>query len=214
MVNLSVETKKLIYDGLSSVMNLNACDWSILNNEIKIKILHNIIGFFLFNTFFVDSCLNIPIKSIKPKKLIMFCNFNKKNNTSILNIYNKSILDYTNDFRNNFINIKNKIYYTFDNMPIDIYNKIIEGYIIIIFNTIYNNLKLIDIDYLYNNLLNNNINKVISNEKLTLSIIMNNNELILYFNNNITINLSLIINKNKITNNLPVFFKINLINKF
>lgn len=214
MVNLSIETKKLIYDGLSSVMNLDACDWSILSNEIKIKILHNIIGFFLFNTFFIDSCLNIPIKSIKPKKLIMFCNFNKQNNTSILNIYNKNILDYTNNFRNNFINVKNKIYHTFDNLPMDIYNKIVEEYNTIIYNTIYNNLNLVDIDYLYNNLLNNNNNKIISNEKLTLNISKNNNELIFYFNDNVTINLSLIINKNKITNNLPVFFKINLINKF
>ena len=51
MVNLSIETKKLIYDGLSSIMNLDAFDWKILNNEIKIKILHNFLGFFIFNTF-------------------------------------------------------------------------------------------------------------------------------------------------------------------
>ena len=129
MVNLSIETKKLIYDGLSSVMNLDACDWSILSNEIKIKILHNIIGFFLFNTFFIDSCLNIPIKSIKPKKLIMFCNFNKQNNTSILNIYNKNILDYTNIFRNNYINVKNKILTIDEALTITEKEKRVESYL-------------------------------------------------------------------------------------
>lgn len=212
MVNLSIETKKLIYDGLSSIMNLDAFDWNILNNDIKIKVLHNFIGIFLFNTFFTNPCLNIPIKSIKPKKLIMFCNFNKQDNISIFNIYNKSILDYTNTFRNNFI--KNKTFYTFNNLPIDTYNTIIEDYNTIIYNTINDNLNLVNIEYLYNNLLNNNINKIINSNKLTFNITKNNNELTFYFNDNIIINLSLMINKNKITNNLPVFYKINLINKF
>ena len=73
---------------------------------------------------------------------------------------------------------------------------------------------MVNIELLYNSLLNNNINKIINCNKLTFNISKNNNELVFKFNDNIIINLSLFINKNKITNNLPVFYKINLINKF
>ncbi len=212
MVILSMETKKLIYDGLGSIMNLDALDWNILNNDIKIKILHNFLGFFLFNTLFTNSSLNIPIKSLKPKKLIMYCNFNKKNNLTIFNTFNKNILNYTNNFRNDFI--KNKIFYSFSSMPLDTFNKIIEDYNTIVYNTIIDNLNFINVDLLYNSLLNNNINKIINNNKLAFNITKNKNELTINFNDNIVINLSLLINKNKITNNLPVFYKINLINKF
>jgi len=212
MVILSIETKKLIYDGLGSIMNLDALDWNVLNNDIKIKILHNFLGFFLFNTLFTNSCLNIPIKSLKPKKLIMYCNFNKKNNLTIFNTFNKNILNYTYNFRNDFI--KNKIFYTFSSMPLDTFNKIIEDYNTIVYNTINDNLNFINLELLYNSLLNNNVNKAINNNKLTFNITKNKNELTINFNDNIVINLSLLINKNKITNNIPVFYKINLINKF
>ena len=159
-----------------------------------------------------DNQMRAELIEIKPKKLIMFCNFNKQDNLSIFNIYNKSILDNTNIFRNNFI--KNKSFYTFNNLSIDTYNKIIEDYNTIVYNTIYENLNLINVELLYNSLLNNNINKIINSNKLTFNISKNNNELVFTFNDNIIMNLSLFINKNKITNNLPVFYKINLINKF
>ena len=214
MIDLSDKTKELIFDKLQSIINLDICDWCTISKDIKIKILHNFLSFILFDSFSFNNVLNIPIKSIKPKKLILFSNFNKQNNTNIFNKYNKEILEYTNIFRNNFVNIKNKVYYTFDSLPKETYNNILESYNNIVYNTIINNINLINIKNLYVQLLNNNSNKLITDDNITFNIIKVNNELLISFNDNIKINLTLIFNKNKITNNLPVFYKINLINKF
>ena len=214
MIDLSDKTKELIFDKLESIVNLDIRDWCTISKDIKIKILHNFLSCILFNTFGFNNTLNIPIKSIKPKKLILFSNFNKQNNTNIFNKYNKEILEYTNIFRNNFVNIKNKVYYTFDSLPKETYNNILESYNNIVYNTIINNINLINIKNLYVQLLNNNSNKIITDNNITFNIIKSNNELLINFNDNIKINLTLIFNKNKITNNLPVFYKINLSNKF
>jgi hypothetical protein len=214
MIDLSDKTKELIFDKLQSIINLDICDWCTISKDIKIKILHNFLSFILFDSFSFNNVLNIPIKSIKPKKLILFSNFNKQNNTNIFNKYNKEILEYTNIFRNNFVNIKNKVYYTFDSLPKETYNNILESYNNIVYNTIINNINLINIKNLYVQLLNNNSNKLITDDNITFNIIKSNNELLISFNDNIKINLTLIFNKNKITNNLPVFYKINLSNKF
>ena len=214
MIDLSDKTKELIFDKLESIVNLDIRDWCTISKDIKIKILHNFLSCILFNTFGFNNTLNIPIKSIKPKKLILFSNFNKQNNTNIFNKYNKEILEYTNIFRNNFVNIKNKVYYTFDSLPKETYNNILESYNNIVYNTIINNINLINIKNLYVQLLNNNSNKLITDDNITFNIIKVNNELLISFNDNIKINLTLIFNKNKITNNLPVFYKINLSNKF
>ena len=71
MVDLSDKTKGLIFDKLQSIVNLDIGDWCIISKDIKIKILHNFLSFILFNTFSFNNSLNIPIKSIKPKKLII-----------------------------------------------------------------------------------------------------------------------------------------------
>ena len=99
MVDLSDKTKGIIFDKLQSIVNLDISDWYLINKDIRIKILHNFLSFILFNTFSFNNVLNIPIKSIKPKKLVMFCNMNKQKNVNIFNKYNKEVLAYTNKFR-------------------------------------------------------------------------------------------------------------------
>ena len=215
MVDLSDKTKGLIFDKLQSIVNLEISDWCIINKDIKIKILHNFLSFILFNTFSFSNTLNIPIKSIKPKKLIMFCNMNKQKNINIFNKYNKEVLAYTHKFREEYKNVKDRVYYTFNDLPNDNYNNILEGYNDIIYNTINENINIIDIKNLYIRLINNNSNKLINDDNLSFAIKKESyNELLIKFNDNITVNLSLNFNKNKITNNLPLFYKIKLINKF
>jgi hypothetical protein len=215
MVDLSDKTKELIFDKLHSIVNLEISDWCIISKDIKIKILHNFLSFILFNTFSFNNTLNIPIKSIKPKKLIMFCNMNKQKNINIFNKYNKEILAYTNKFREEYKNVKDRVYYTFNDLPKDNYNNILEGYNDIVYNTINENNSIIDIKNLYIRLINNNSNKLINDNNLSFTIKKENyNELSIKFNDNIIVNLLLNFNKNKITNNLPLFYKIKLTNKF
>jgi hypothetical protein len=215
MVDLSDKTKGLIYDKLQSIVNLDVSDWYIISKDIRIKILHNFLSFILFNTFSLCNTLNIPIKSIKPKKLIMFCNMNKQKNMNIFSKYQKEVLAYTNKFRDKYKNCKDRVYYTFNELPQEDYNNILGDYNDIVYNTINENIGLIDIKNLYIRLINNNSNKVISDNDLSFIIKKEGyNELLLKFNNNIILNLSLIFNKNKITNNLPLYYKIKLTNKF
>jgi hypothetical protein len=215
MVDLSDKTKGIIFDKLQSIVNLDISDWYLINKDIRIKILHNFLSFILFNTFSFNNVLNIPIKSIKPKKLVMFCNMNKQKNVNIFNKYNKEVLAYTNKFRDKYKNCKDRVFYTFDELPKEDYNNILEGYNDIVYNTINENSSLIDIKNLYIRLINNNSNKIISDHDLSFTIKKENyNELLIKFNDNIIINLLLNFNKNRITNNLPLFYKIKLINKF
>lgn len=215
MVDLSNKTKELIFDKLQNIVNLEISDWCIISKDIKIKILHNFLSFILFNTFSFSNTLNIPIKSIKPKKLIMFCNMNKQKNINIFNKYNKEVLAYTNKFREEYKNVKDRVYYTFNDLPKDNYNNILEGYNDIVYNTINENNSIIDIKNLYIRLINNNSNKLINDDNLSFAIKKESyNELSIKFNDNIIVNLLLNFNKNKITNNLPLFYKIKLINKF
>jgi hypothetical protein len=215
MVDLSDKTKGLIFDKLHSLVNLDISDWCIISNDIKIKILHNFLTYILFNTFSFSNTLNIPIKSIKPKKLIMFCNMNKQKNMNLFNKYQKEILGYTNKFRDKYKNCKDRIYYTFNELPKEDYNNILGEYNDIVYNTIIENSGLIDIKNLYIRLINNNSNKIISNNELSFTIKKESyNELSIKFNDNIIVNLSLTFNKNKITNNLPLYYKIKLTNKF
>lgn len=215
MVDLSDKTKEIIFDKLQSIFNLDISDWCIISKDIRIKILHNFLSFILFNTFSFSNVLNIPIKSIKPKKLVMFCNMNKQKNINIFSQYQKEVLDYTNKFRDKYKNCKDRVYYTFNELPKDDYNNILEGYNDIIYKTINENSGLIDIKNLYIRLINNNSNKLINDDNLSFTIKKESyNELLIKFNDNITVILSLNFNKNKITNNLPLFYKIKLINKF
>ena len=215
MVDLSDKTKGLIFDKLQSIVNLDISDWYLISRDIKIKILHNFLSFILFNTFSFSNVLNIPIKSIKPKKLIMFCNMNKQKNMNIFSKYQKEVLAYTNKFRDRYKNCKDRVYYTFNDLPKEDYNNILGEYNDIVYNIINENSGLIDIKNLYIRLINNNSNKVISDNDLSFNIKKESyNELLIKFNDNIIVNLSLNFNKNKITNNLPLFYKIKLINKF
>lgn len=215
MVDLSDKTKGLIYDKLQSIVNLDISDWCIISKDIRIKILHNFLTFILFNTFSFNNLLNIPIKSIKPKKLIMFCNMNKQKNINIFNKYQKEVLSYTNKFRDKYKNCKDRVYYTFNELPREDYNNILGEYNGIVYNTINENIDLIDIKNLYIKLINNNSSKIISDNNLSFNIKKEvYNELLIKFNDNIIVNLSLNFNKNKITNNLPLYYKIKLINKF
>jgi hypothetical protein len=140
---------------------------------------------------------------------------NKQNNSKIFTNYQKEVLAYTNKFRDKYKNNKDRLYYTFNDLPKEDYNNILDEYNNIVYNTINENNGLIDTKNLYIKLINNNSDKLINDNYLSFSIKKESyNEISIKFNENIIINLSLNFNKNKITNNLPLYYKIKLTNKF
>jgi len=219
MIQLNLELKNDIINKLEEIISLkNDNSWVNLDTKIKIKLIHNYCNFInenkLSEKLSTNDIIKIPLKSIKPRKFIQYTCFNKQNNKKLFNEYLNIIRDYTFNFRNSFL--KNNIYYTYNNMPKDVYNNIINLYNKHIYDFLIKNKNSISIDNLYNNLLGNNNEKLInSNNKPTiLDILENKNRLELIFNNNINIILELVITSNKITNNIPVKYIVKLINKF
>jgi len=219
MIQLNLELKNDIINKLEEIISLkNDNSWVNLDTKIKIKLIHHYCNFInenkLSEKLSTNDIIKIPLKSIKPRKFIQYTCFNKQNNKKLFNEYLNIIRDYTFNFRNSFL--KNNIYYTYNNMPKDVYNNIINLYNKHIYDFLIKNKNSISIDNLYNNLLGNNNEKLInSNNKPTiLDILENKNRLELIFNNNINIILELVITSNKITNNIPVKYIVKLINKF
>ena len=242
MLQLNSELKKNIINKLEEIISINQNCWNNLDVKLKIKLIHHYCNFINTSNFdktgiqridqiiadqatsgviiipeesmFINNDINkIPLKSIKPKKLVQYACFNKKYNKKLYNDYLNSIKEFTFNFRNLFI--KNKVYYTFNNLPKELYNEILDSYTKIVCDFLNKNKNLILIENLYNNLLDNNSDKIISKlDFKTLEIIHKNNKLELIFNSNILIILELFLTSNKITNNIPVKFNVKIINKF
>lgn len=217
IVSLNIK-EKIIYN-INEIINYQDQDWSNLDIDIKIKIIHNLCSQFknneLKNSF--NNFLNIPLKSIRPKKLIQICEINKKNNLDIFEEYKKSILNYTINFRNNY-NSKKK-YYSYSNISKDNYNEILNNYNFLVYNFLNININIINHNLFFNNLVSGNQHKLIypiNNIKhINIKFInYKDNYLIIEFNNNIKIEMELFLTSEKITGNIPAKYKINLINIF
>ena len=168
------------------------------------------------NTNLQNDFIYIPLKNIKPKKIIQFAGFNKQINNDLFEKYKKDILNYTREFRTNFNNKNNKIY-TFNNLSKSVNDEILFEYNKINYLFLKNNLNNIDIKNLFDNLVGNNNNKLIQNNNNSIKLSelkYNNNFIELIFNNNINIKLELYLTSEKITNNIPTKYKISLINNF
>jgi hypothetical protein len=228
MFNLNSELKKDIINKLEEIIMINQNNWNNLDIKLKIKLIHHYCNFINTpkNTILnnindkilerknINNDINIiPLKSIKPKKLIQYSCFNKQYNKKLYNEYLNNIKEVTFNFRNLFT--KNKVYHTFNSLPKELYNEILNSYNKTICDFLIKNKNLIIVENLYNNLIGNNNEKIISNiNNESLEIIEKNNKIELIFNNNIYIILELFLTSNKITNNIPVKFNIKIINKF
>lgn len=210
---ISDKTYNIIMESVNNIINMNIEDWNLVIKDNKIKILHNICNDLKCN---VNKGIIISLKSLKPKKFIQYCNFSKLTNKLYYNEFKENILNYTFEFRNKYVDKKKRIYYTYNNLSNDDYNKIINDYNVIVYNFLIKYQKYINTNLLYNMLLGNNKEKIICdpNNKNSININIKDNAIILNFNKNITIVMKLLLKSNIITNNLPVVYSISVTNDY
>jgi hypothetical protein len=243
---ISLNIKQQIIENLNGILNLQDESWTNLNTEIKLKVIHNLCNNLNKQTDISTTKITIPLKNLRPKKIIQFCGINKKTNSIIYDDYRKKLIEINKDFRINY-NSSNKNY-CFANLSKSKYDGLLNNfnYNIYMFLTI--NVKSINHKLFYHNLIGNNYDKVIctnnssyseniscSNIKLQTKLqtkshtelqteLSNNlkirqincNEkfLNIEFNNGVMFQLELYLTSEKITNNIPAKYKINLINIF
>lgn len=215
---LNNELKTKIINNLSEIINYDEKIWNDININIKLKIIHHFCNYFLNKNVNNNwDIIKIPLKNIRPKKLIQYAGFNKKHLTNLFNIYKNDILKYTFSYRNNYV--KNNKYYSFNNLPKNEYNLIMNNYNNIVYNFLNSNLDVIEYKQLFQELVGNNKDKIIDNNinynNFKISNIINNeNNINILFNNNIEIKLELYLTSERITNNISAKYKISLINNF
>ena len=216
---LSTNTINLVSSNIKNIINMDNDEWNKIDNILKIKIIHNLCNK-IKNDNLENNSLNLPLKSLKSKKLIQYCGFSKMNNFKLYDEFNKRILEYIFKFRSDYIDKKKRIYYTYNNLSNESYNNLIIGYNDIVYNFLLENKKFIKVGNLYNNLLGNNKEKIILyNDNIKKNEIQikkndNNDGIIFYINENIIIVTKLTIISNLITNNIPALYIIKLINNY
>lgn len=205
---------------ISKLIKMNISDWNIISIENKIKILHNMCKNYICDNR--DKGVIFSLKSLKPKKLIQYCNFSNLSNKIYYNEFKKNILDYTFEFRSIYVDKKKRTYYTYNNLSSIDYNKIITDYNKIVYNFLIKYQKHINFDFLYDMLIGNNKDKLITpahtmstrNDNKGPCIFMKGDIITIQFNKNIVIVMKLIINSNIITNNLPMLYSITINNDY
>lgn len=222
MTLISSNIKENILTKINDILNINDTNWTDLDIDLKLKIIHNMCNTFkpnfdktkLFN-------ISIPLKNLRPKKIIEFCGINKQSNTIFFEEFIKNILQINRDFRINY-NSKNKNY-CFSNLSVDKYNEILNNYNYQVYLFISKYINLINSKKFYHNLIGGNENKLITNEiekkNIKTNIKINNINykdkfLNIDFNNNISIQFELYLTSEKITSNIPAKYKLQLINIF
>ncbi len=215
---LNDNIKELILTKLDDIINLKDGDWNSLDTNIKIKILHHFCNYLGFDRNNLPlkkiNSISVPLKSLKPKKIIEFSTINKNYNSNLFSDFNKQILDYTFEFRKNYILVDKRIYYTFNNLPKNDYNTILSKYNNIVCNFIESNKKNINIKKFYDNLVGGNSKKmIIGNNTLKDFVLKKYNECFeIIFDNEIIIKFDLFFYSDKITKNIPVKYNIKIIN--
>ena len=101
MILLSNDIKEKIINCLNDIINIKDNKWSILNNDIKIKIIHHLCGS-INNNINSNNNIKIPLKNLRPKKIIQYCEINKQLNTCLFNDYKKLIIESNKEFRKKY----------------------------------------------------------------------------------------------------------------
>ena len=228
---ISSNIKEKIINNLNNILNYQDPSWNDLDTEIKIKIIHNLCNLLKNNINNLsneniknninNTSINIPLKNLRPKKLIQLCGINKQTNVLVYDEFRKNIINVNKEFRNNYNSNNNN--YCFGNLSKNKYDNLLNNYNYNIYIFLTKNINIINSKYLYNGLIGENQQKIIPNNK-TNKISQDNykiklinykdNILNIEFNNNILLQLELYLTSEKITNNIPAKYKINLINIF
>ena len=90
---LSANLQDNIINKISDIINTNDVVWNNLELNIKLKFIHHYCNYFVNDKNTNWNIISIPLKNIKPKKLIQFAGFNKQTNCSLFNEYNKITLN-------------------------------------------------------------------------------------------------------------------------
>ncbi len=217
---LNDNIKKEIFIKLNDILNIKDDQWNNIDSNIKIKIIHHLCSCLNLNQ---ASCglknidnITIPLKSNKPKKIIEFSGINKNYNCNLFQEFNKLMLDNTFEFRIKYnVNDKNRIYYTYNNLPKNDYFFILSSINTIVYNFISKHKKSININKFYNNIIGSNQQKLITDNNLPKDFIVSqdNHFLNINFSNNICVKLELFYYSDKITKNIPVKYNIKLFNQ-
>ena len=144
MLLLNHDIKNEIINSLNKIINIEDNSWNNLDLNLKLKVIHHYCNIFTKNNSInknddkyddknddknddrkIDN-IYIPLKSLKPKKLIQYANFNKQYNKKLYNEYLDTIQSLTIEHRDMYI--KNRKYYTYSSLPKIEYNEILNKY--------------------------------------------------------------------------------------
>jgi hypothetical protein len=202
--------KTEIIQKINDILNLDYFSWSKLDKNIKLKYIHRLCSFLeKDDNLNVLDTIFIPLKSLKPKKIIQYCGFSNQSNKELYIQFNKLILNYTIDFRNKYLNISKQKYYTYSSLPKNEYNDILNNINQIVYYFITKN--KINIEKLLASIIGSNNNKLIITENNNYNISFHEN-IIEIITSNFNILLTLVFRSNTITNNIPVIYHIKLNN--
>jgi hypothetical protein len=211
MVLIENDFKDVLVNKINEILDLDDNRWNNLDKKIKLKYIHRMCNYLEDDKIEKLEAITIPLKSIKPKKLIQYCGISNQNNKNLYLQFNKLILNYTNEFRSRYVKIQNRQCYTYNNLTDEEYNKILTNYNEITYT--FMNKNKIDINNLLKSVVNTNFNKLIINPNQEFEYKLN------YLENSINlittdfiICFTLGYTSNKITNNIPVKYNIKLIN--
>ena len=161
MVLIENDFKDVIVNKINGILDLDDERWNNLDKKIKLKYIHRLCNYLEDNKIEKLEAITIPLKSIKPKKLIQYCGISNQNNKNLYLQFNKLILNYTNEFRSRYVKIPKRQYYTYNNLTKEEYNQILTNYNEITYT--FMNKNKIDINNLLKSVVNTNFNKLIAN---------------------------------------------------
>ena len=211
MVLIENTFKNILVDKINEILNLDNEQWNILDKKIKLKYVHRLCSYLENNKIDNFESISIPLKSIKPKKMIQYCGISNLNNKELYLQFNNSVLEYTRDFRKKYINVGKRQFYTYNSLVKEEYNNILNVYNKIIYTFI--NQNKIDIKNLLKFTVGTNFDKLIINSNQNFEYKINYSEnLINLTTNDFIIIFTLSYTSNNITNNIPVKYCVKLIN--
>ena len=211
MVLIDNDFKDILVNKINGILDLDDEHWKNLDKKIKLKYIHRLCNYLEDNKIEKLETITIPLKSIKPKKIIQYCGISNQTNKNLYLQFNKTILDYIYNFRNKYVKIQKRQHYNYTSLTREDYNQILNDYNEITYT--FMNKNKIDINNLLKSVINTNFDKLITNTNQDLDYKLNSSEnLINIITTNFIINFTLGYSSNQITNNIPVKYCIKLIN--
>lgn len=202
------EIKNILIEKINDILNIENEEWQKIDKKTKLKYIHRYCNMIETNNIEKIENITIPLKSIKPKKLIQFCGYTKINNKEIYYQFNKTILNYTFNYRKLYVDNKNK---TFSNLNKSSYLSILQDINEIVFS--FMTKKKFNAEIFIKLLCGSNVNKIINHNYNYNNYDLSCNENKIYFLcENVKFILTLKYTNNNITNNIPVKYFVEMIN--